>query len=61
MGLIQTVVECVWLRVDLEMDVKKTCLQESGLCVHSLLTILDSIANIIEGINDNENFHFDDE
>jgi hypothetical protein len=47
--------------VDLNMDVKKTCLQESGICVQSLLTILDLIANVFEGIDVEENFHFDDE
>lgn len=40
---------------------KDTCLQEIGLYVQILLNILTSKANLIEGINENENFHFDDE
>ena len=38
-----------WLRADLIMETKKTCLKEIGLSAQKLLTILGSIVNIIWG------------
>ena len=56
----------VWSGVDLRTDTKKSCaLQEIGLDVQNLFTILGSIVNLIEGtymtIDDLEDLHFDNE